>query len=243
MKIPFLDRKEEPTGESKGPSPLLGSEDPRFTEQFKNFSARFESRVDATKAKIVAITSAVAGEGKTVSAVNLAMNLASTGRKRVLLVDADLRKTALAKVLQLSPVPGLSEYLAGTAALKDTLRKSSVKGLAVIPGGARVPDPWGLIAGERFRAFPKAIRDHFDLILLDTPPIIPVSDTLAMRDLVDGFVLVYRLGFTPHPMFRQALEEIGEKKLLGVVLNAVKPPSHKHYQKYYGEYYGSQAQP
>ena len=235
MNIPFLKRREDPSGEP--PTSLFQSEDAMFVEQFKSLSSRFEYRIDVLKCKVVAVTSAIAGEGKTVSAVNLATNLASSGRKKVLLVDVDLRKCDLAKGVGVTPVPGLSEYLADSASLKEILRKSPVKGLVVIPGGMRIAAPWDLLSGERFRTFHKAIREHFDLVLLDTPPVIPVSDTLAMRDLVDGFVLVYRLGHTPHPMFKQAMDEIGEKKLLGVVLNAVEPQSEKYYQRYYGKYY------
>jgi capsular exopolysaccharide synthesis family protein len=211
--------------------------DPMFVEQVKSLSSRFEYRIETLKCKVVAVTSTVAGEGKTVTAVNLATDLASSGRKKVLLVDVDLRKCDLAKGLGVPPVPGLSEYLAGSASLKEILQKSPVKGLVVIPGGMRIAVPWDLLSGERFRDFHKAVRDHFDVVLMDTPPVIPVSDTHALRDLVDGFVLVYRLGHTPHPLLKQAMDDIGEKKLLGVVLNGVEPQSERYYQRYYGGYY------
>lgn len=211
--------------------------DPMFVEQFKSLSSRFEYRIDVLNCKVVAVTSAIAGEGKTVSAANLATNLASSGRKKVLLVDVDMRKCDLAKRVRVPPVPGLTEFLAGAASMKEILRNSVAPGLSVVPGGMRIAAPWELLSGERFRAFLKEVRDRYDLILLDTPPVIPVSDTHALRDLVDGFVLVYRLGHTPHPMFKQVMDEIGEKKLLGVVLNAVVPQSERYYQRYYGGYY------
>jgi capsular exopolysaccharide synthesis family protein len=237
MNIPFLKRREDPSGEPPDRSFLFHAGDAMFVEQFKSLSSRFEYRVDVLNCKVVAVTSAVAGEGKTVSSVNLARNLASSGRKKVLLVDVDLRKCDLANGVGVPPVPGLTEYLAGSAAMKEILRNSLAPGLSVVPGGMRITAPWELLSGERFRAFLKEVRDRFDLILLDAPPVIPVSDTHAMRDLVDGFILVYRLGHTPHPMFRQAMDEIGEKRLLGVVLNAVEPQSERYYQRYYGKYY------
>lgn len=237
MKIPFLNRKENPSGEPPERSFLLQGGDPMFVEQFKSLSSRFEYRIDVLQCKVVAVTSAVAGEGKTVSALNLATNLASSGRKKVLLADVDLRKCDLARGVGIPPVPGLSEYLAGSASLKDILQRSPLKGLVVIPGGMRIAAPWDFLSGERFRTFLNAVREHFDIVLLDTPPVIPVSDTHALRDLVDAFVLVYRLGHTPHPMLKQAMDDIGEKKLLGVVLNAVEPQSEKYYQRYYGKYY------
>jgi len=240
MEIPFLKRKEGPSWETPDRSSLFQSTDLMFNEQYKNFSARVEYHVDMRGYKVVAVTSSIAGEGKTVSTVNLAANLTSAGRKKVLLVDVDLRKSDLARWLRVPPRPGLTEILGGSARLKDTLRYALAQGVHVIPGGTRIAAPWDLIKGERFTAFLNEIRETYDVILLDTPPIVPVSDTLALRELVDGFILVYRLGFTPHTLFRQTMEEIGEKKLVGVLLNAVEPESERYYQKYYGKYYTKQ---
>jgi capsular exopolysaccharide synthesis family protein len=236
MKIPFLNHREEPSGMPSRAS-LFRSTDLIFNEQFKNFSARFEYNVDVRGLKTVAVTSSIAGEGKTVSTVNLAMNLASTGRKKVLLVDFDLRKSDLARGLRIPPRPGMAEYLSGSASLEDTIRYGLAKGLHVIPSGAQIAAPWELITGDRFRGFLKDIRDTYDVILLDTPPIVPVSDSLALREVVDGFILVYRLGYTPHTLFRRTMEDIGEPKLLGVLLNGEEPQSQRYYQRYYGKYY------
>jgi len=237
MKIPFLNRDEDRKGEATNRYTLFQRRDQNFTEQYKNFCARFEYSVDTRDCKVVAVTSAIAGEGKTVSTVNLAANLASAGRKKVLLIDLDLRKSDLAKGLRFPSVPGLAELLDGTANVKEVLRHLIEQGLHVIPSGRRVSAPWKMITGERFRILLKELREQYDLILLDTPPMAPVSDTLALRDLVDGVVLVHRLGHTPHTLFRQALEDIGEKKLLGVLLNGVEQQSERYYRKYYGKYY------
>lgn len=237
MKIPFLDLKECPPPETMESGTSFLRSDPMFVEQFKSLSSRFEYRIDVLKCKVVGVSSAVAGEGKTVSAMNLAMNLSSSGRKKVLLVDVDLRKCDLARRVGIDTVPGLTEFLAGAASARQILRNSVTPGLTIVPGGMRISAPWELLSGELFRAFIREVRERYDLVLLDTPPVIPVSDTHALRDLVDGFVLVYRLGQTPHPMFKQALDDIGEKKLLGVVLNGVERQSEKYYQRYYGKYY------
>lgn len=237
MKIPFLWRDQDRKGEATDRYTLFQRKDQNFAEQYKNFCSRFEFSVEKRDCKIIAITSAVAGEGKTVSTVNLAVDLASTGRKKVLLVDLDLRKSDLAKGLRFRSTPGMVELLEGTAALDEVLRFVITQGLHVIPSGKRVSDPWGLLTGEKFRTFLQELRDQYDVILLDTAPMLPVSDTLVLRDLVDGVVLVHRLGYTPHNLFRQALEDIGEKKLLGVLLNGVEPQSERYYQRYYGKYY------
>jgi len=148
-----------------------------------------------------------------------------------------LRKSDLAKGLQFRSTPGMVELLEGSAGLNEVLRYVITQGLHVIPSGKRVANPWGLLGGETFRIFLQELREMYDVILLDTAPVIPVSDTLVLRDLVDGIVLVHRLGYTPHNLFRQALEDIGEKKLLGVLLNGVEPQSERYYQRYYGKYY------
>ena len=83
------------------------------------------------------------------------------------------------------------------------------------------------------------LRQLYDIVLLDTPPIIPVADTMSMRERLDGIILVYHAGYTPLTMFKQATEEIGEKKILGVILNGVEPKSERYYGKYYGHYYSS----
>lgn len=215
------------------------NEDFLYLEQFKALRAKFEYRVDMYNWKIVAVTSAIAGEGKTVSCVNLARNLATAGRKKVLLIDLDLRKSDLARALDMNPAPGLSEFLAGSAVLKDIVRPQLEPGLHVVPGGAPISAPADLIAGERFRSFLQQLRDHFDVVLLDTPPVIPVADTINVREQVDGFLFVYRVGHTPHPMLRQAVEEVEEKRILGVVLNGVEPRSERYYYRYYGKYYKS----
>ncbi len=224
-------------GESLDRHTLFRSTDQIFNEQHKNFCARVEYAIDTQGCKVVAVTSAIAGEGKTVSTLNLARNLAGTGRKKVVLVDLDLRKSDLAKGLRFSSTPGVAELLGGTATLDDVLRHVLSHGLTVIPSGKRVAVPWEMITGEKFRDFLQVLRDLYDVVLLDTPPVVPVSDTLALREVVDRFVLVYRLGFTPHTLFRQALEDIGEAKLLGVLLNGVPPQTERYYQRYYGKYY------
>ena len=235
--IPFLDFHRDRQPGATDRYTLFQSKDQIFTEQYKNFSARFEHAIDTRGYKVVAISSAVAGEGKTVSTVNLASNLASTGRKKVLLIDLDLRKSDLAKGLRFVSTPGMVELLQGSADLNEVLRFVITQGLHVIPSGKLVSSPWGLLAGERFRTLLQELREQYDVILLDTAPILPVSDTLVLRDLVDGIILVHRLGYTPHNLFRQAIEDIGEKKLLGVLLNGVEPQSERYYQRYYGKYY------
>lgn len=238
MKNPFSLLERKATWEAVSP-PLarVGNQDPVYLEQIKAMRAKFEYRIDMLKIKVVAVTSAIAGEGKTTSCAQLAIHLAMTGRKKVLLIDADMRKSDLAKGMNLPTLPGLGEFLTGAVTLKEIVRNSFLPGLYIISGGSRIGEPANLLSGEKFRAFLGDVRSHFDVILLDTPPILPVADTLGLRDQVDGFLFLYRVGYTPYPMLRQATEEVGEEKILGVVLNGVMPKNQRYYQRYYGKYY------
>ena len=217
----------------------LGSEDLFYFEQIKALRAKLETKIDALDIKVLAVTSSIAGEGKTLSCANLGANLASAGTRKVLLIDVDLRKSDLARGMDVKPLPGLTEYLAGTVEAKDIVRESVTPGLWIIPAGTRSSDPTDLLAGGRFREFLWQAREKCDIVLLDTPPILPVADTLTLRDQIDGFLFLFRAGFTPHQMLGQALADVGEQKVLGVVLNGVETKSQKYYRKYYGRYYNN----
>jgi succinoglycan biosynthesis transport protein ExoP len=211
--------------------------DPHYHELFKGLRAKVEYKIDMVELRVLAVTSAVAEEGKTLTAINLAANMASTGRKKVLLMDMDLRKASIASMLGIAKGPGLSEYLHGTVPREQILRNSSVPGLFIIPGGRTISSPADILAGERFRSFLKDLREQFDLVILDTPPVLPVPDALTISEQVDAFIMLFRLSHTPHQFFRQAIEELGERKIMGVVLNGEEQKSGKYYSKYYGKYY------
>lgn len=242
MKIPFLDFF---TGNGVDPGReridllKVGEEDPMFLEQFKALRSKLEYRMDVLGWKVIGVTSTIAGEGKTLTCAKLAVSLARTKRKAVLLVDADIRKADLSKGFGIPAHPGLTEYLLGAVAFPDVVRKSAVPGLDTVSTGTSVSAPADLLAGDGFGTFIEEARKRYDLVLLDTPPILPVADTMSMRERLDGLIFVYRAGFTPLTMFKQATEEIGEKKILGVVLNGVEPKSDRYYGKYYGQYYTS----
>jgi len=183
------------------------------------------------------VSSAVAGEGKTLTAIQLAANMASTGRKKVLLVDMDLRKSDIAKELGMAADAGMSEFLSGALPREKILRNSVVPGLSVIVGGKTISSPTDMLAGEKFRSLLRDLREQFDLVILDTPPILPVPDAVTISEQVDAFILLFRFRHTPHQLFRQAIEDLGERKIVGVVLNGEEKKSDKHYHKYYGKYY------
>jgi capsular exopolysaccharide synthesis family protein len=213
--------------------------DPFYTEMIRGFRAKVEYQIDATGLRILGLTSAVAGEGKTKTAIHLAVNMASTGRKKVLLMDLDLRKSDIASEMRIGASPGLSEYLMGAVSREEILRITSIRGLFLIPAGKPVHSPVDMLAGEKFRSLLKELRGHFDLLILDTPPILPVPDALTISEQLDAFILVFRLSFTPYKLFQQAADELGTGRIMGVVLNGDEKKSDKYYSRYYGNYYKS----
>ena len=186
---------------------------------------------------VIAVTSAVAGEGKTFAAANLAVNLAAAGERKTLLLDFDMRNSDLAEGMGIVPTPGLSEFLSEQVQLKEVVRNSHYKGLFVIPSGANVSNPTDFLTRSSFEQTLKYLRSHFNYIVIDTPPVLPVSDTLILRDYVDGFILVVRSDFTPYNMIKKTVEEIGESSILGVIINGVMQEGKRYYKRYYGKYY------
>ena len=211
--------------------------DPYYCEIVKGLRAKVEYKMETLNLRVLAVSSAIAGEGKTMTAIQLAANMASTGRKKILLVDMDLRKSSIARELGIASDPGLSDFLSGSVPKEKILRISVVPGLSVIVGGKTILSPTDMLAGERFRSLLRGLREEFDLVILDTPPILPVPDAVTISEQVDAFILLFRFNHTPHQLFRKAIEELGERKIVGVVLNCEEKNSDKYYHKYYGKYY------
>jgi capsular exopolysaccharide synthesis family protein len=207
--------------------------------------------------QVILFTSGSAGEGKTVTAVNQALTLAQAGA-RVLLIDADIRKPRLHKLFNLSNGHGLSTYLTGQSDLERIIYEVAPNGngtdgevagvackLYVLPSGPLPPNPAELVGSQRMRETLKTLREHFDYIVIDTPPVLPVTDAVLLATMSDGVVLVVRGQDTPTDVAvksRDRLEYV-RAKILGVVLNDVDVTSgdYHHYHRYYYSYYADTA--
>jgi protein-tyrosine kinase len=222
-----------------GQTPVFNMQkiDPLYNELFKGLRAKVEYKIDMVDLRVLAVTSAITGEGKTLTAINLAVNMASTGRKRVVLIDLDLRKGSIARMLGMTTGPGLSDFLWGAVQKEEIIRRATIPGLVIIPSGRTMSSPADTLAGEKFRSFLRDLRSQYDLVIIDTPPVLPVPDALTISEQVDAFIMLFRLRHTPQKLFRQALEELGDRKIMGVVLNGEEKKSDKYYSRYYGHYY------
>lgn len=174
----------------------------------------------AHELKVVAVTSAVASEGKSATATNLGVVMAQLGR-RVLIVDADLRKPRLHEVLQVSNRAGLVSYLTGNADFESIISRTSVPNLFVVPAGPNPPNPSELLASERMQELVRLARSRFDFVVIDTPPILPVTDAALVGALVDGVTLCLRAGKVTREEARSCRDRLqfAGIKVLGVVLN------------------------
>lgn len=190
--------------------------------------------------RAIAVTSATPGEGKSTTAINLATAFANAGQK-VILVDADLRRPMVHKVFHVDNSRGLTTLLVGENpsldALDAAIAETPVHGLYVIPSGPIPPNPAELLGTQRFRDLLDAIRDQADAVIIDTPPVVAVTDAAVVGSRVDGVILVVSAGSATRPAVIQAKEALQSVKanILGVVLNQV---DHKSGDYYYYYYYG-----
>ncbi len=192
---------------------------PRSTEQFRRLAhSLYRLRVER-HARVIGITSAVPEEGKTLTSVNVAVSLAESYRQRVLLVDADLRRPAIANLVNL-PIPdgGLTEWLSRQDDTECPMVRLSPR-LSIVTSAAAQQDPVALLASLRMTVLLAAARADFDWVLVDTPPAGLLCDAGVLDGSLDGFLMVVAAGRTRSDAVRQAIETVGKNRLLGMVLN------------------------
>lgn len=197
------------------------------SEQYKTLRTNLLSLSSAKKPiKTIAITSAIHNEGKTITALNLAITLAhDLNKKSILFVDADLRKSRVPKILGIDGKieGGLSEYLQNGHTLDSVLIKTPIENLTLLPAGSIPKHPAELLSTHKMRDLLKILKTHFDYIILDTPPIIPVTDPSVIGAQVDGVVVVVQAGRTQRNVVKSAkhLLDQARVKVLGYVMTSV----------------------
>ena len=212
------------------------------------------------KGKLFLITSSFVQEGKTLNVVNLALSMAQAGNK-VLLVDADLRKPLVHRVFGLSKEPGITDYVLGNYHWKevtnsisdvmlgdfgidDILQTPGMDNMNFVTAGTKPPNPTEILSSSRFKEFLTEAAKEYDFIFVDTPPILPVADATEIAPLMDGIFLVYTVGKIGRGALKRAKSTLDnvEAKVLGVILNNVKPEAGPEYFRYHSHYYyGSEA--
>lgn len=196
---------------------------------------------DEQKCRVVGLTSAVRGEGKSTTTINLAFSLAQTG-KRVLVVEADMRLPTISKRLGLEDAQGLSNLLAGLSSGAEVMQSSGLhENLWVITAGDIPPNPSELLGSEQMRVTIEVLGKNFDFILLDLPPVNAVSDPLVVSKLVSGMIVVVRQNYSNRRSLSEAIRQLRfvNAKLLGFVMTGsdISAKGKKRYGKKYGYNY------
>jgi protein-tyrosine kinase len=190
-----------------------------IAEQYRAIRTRIGSRDEHVPLRSLMITSPGAGDGKSVTAANLALTMAQEHQRNILLVDADLRSPAAHALFGLASTPGLADVLNGTVALDEALVYLPDFNLTVLPAGNAPQYPTELLGSAAMRRMLDTLRARFDRVVLDVPPVAPLADVGTVAPLVDGVVMVVRAGVTQRPALDQALAAFEPRQMLGLVLN------------------------
>ncbi len=219
-------------------SKAVVAEDPASlaSDQYRVLRTNLLKLSQAQTLKVVLIASPGPGDGKTLTALNLALTFCQKQDTRVLLVEGDLRKPAISSLMKLEPGRGLSDYLSEEAALEEIIRPTCVPRFHLLASGRMVNNPTDLLHSPRLATLMETARHHFDWVVLDGPPTNPVADYELLAAHSDGILLVVRPFHTSRDLLRLTTESLQDKKVLGVVLNA--STSFQRYGGYYGYGYG-----
>lgn len=231
----------EKSANSRKQGSLIQSGDPRhsFVEAYRNLRSSLLYMAEAGKRpKTILVTSSVPNDGKSVTAANLAVTMASAD-SRVLLVDADLRKGELHRLFGISAEPGLSEVLSKGTAWESVVQPTRFNNLFVLPAGAFTVQSSELFIGETTKRFLQEAVGKYDYVILDTVPVMAADDVTSLAPQVDGVLFVVRSAFTSARVARASLESLYQRqvRVLGLVFNAVRPSSVDYYYYRYKDYY------
>jgi tyrosine-protein kinase Etk/Wzc len=220
---------------------LIVVEDPDspISESFRTIKVHIQqSLADFDSPKIILVTSPAESEGKSLVSINLAGSFAQSNKK-TLLIDCDLRRPTIHTAIGVEKKPGLSDYLAGKVRLDDVIEKTKANNLSVITAGTNVSNPAEVIGSKMMSSFLQEMKDFFDIIIVDSAPIIAVIDAEILSKLVDGTILIISADKTKSQLMTDAVDLLRRNKVtfLGAVLNNFKyKRGYGYYYKYYYNY-------
>jgi protein-tyrosine kinase len=207
-------------------------------EAYRGLRTRLMRAQSKSGLKSIAITSGLPGDGKTLTTMNLGLCYAQLPQQRVLLIDADLRTCGLTGMLDQPGTPGLAEVLAGNVSPDEAIVATNQTNLFVLPAGTVSSSPPELFTGQRWQEFLNHCGELFKVILVDTPPILPLADFELISIACDGILTVVRAHHGQRDALQKTASALDPKKLLGVVFNATEVARHDSYNYGYGYGYG-----
>ena len=215
---------------------------PGVIEQYRHLAAVLHHAQEASGVKSVMVTSALQSEGKTLTAANLALTLSESYQRRVLVIDADLRRPRMHELFALPPGQGLSDTLAGSRGGKLPVH-SVTPHLWVLSAGHAVVDPMSSLVSPAMKQLLDDARASFDWVIVDTPPIAILTDANLLAGMIDTTLLVVSAVATPYPMVQRAAQALGTNRILGVVLNRADETGMPETYSYYGKEKATPASP
>ena len=201
-------------------------------EAFRLLSVRLRHLRRTRELRKLLITSTIPQEGKSMVSANLACALASSTRRKILLLEGDVRRPSLSKVFGLKAHPGLCEWLEGGRSLVSSLYRLEPGGIWLFPAGHGPANPLELLESTKLPALMEQLAGWFDWIVIDSPPVLPLADTSVWTRLADGILLVTRQGTTQKRHLQRGVEALESKKVIGAVLNSSKNSSDNEYYSY-----------
>jgi protein-tyrosine kinase len=188
-------------------------------EQYRSLRTRIKGSENGRVFRSFIITSPNKGDGKSLTAANLALTMGQDFQQRVLLVDADLRRPSIHHLFGINETPGLSDVLMGGSTLENALVDIPEHHLTVLPSGLVPVHPAELLGSAGMRRVVDTLRTRYDRVILDMPPVAPLADVSIAAGMVDGILMIVRAGVTPKPAIERALAGLEVSKVLGLVLN------------------------
>lgn len=207
------------------------------SEQFKNLKIQLKQAESEQPLKVFTVSSPDAQDGKSLISVNLAFSFAQDPGCRVLIIDCDLRRPSLDRYLGVTSEPGLLQYLTG-GPLRPQCFMRRINNLHFMTAGGMAPNPIEALSMRKMKELVEYVRGAFDTVILDAPPFSPIADARVVTALSDGLIMVIRSGKTAYSSTDRAFKAIDQRKLLGVVLNDVKPMPFQTYHSYSYYQYG-----
>jgi len=216
-------------------------ESPSATE-FRRIYARLTSNRAEKRLQTILVTSAMLGEGKSVISSLLSITAALLRREKVALIDLDLRRGRVQEYFAFSDGPGVADVLAGKSNIKAVSRTTAIPNLSIITAGKVDGSPIDIFDHSDIPAFLQELKFYFDTIIIDSPPLIPVSDPMMIADQVDGVLVVIKSGVTPREVVSRAINLLDNSgvNLLGIIINDLESVLPYYYKEhYYGYHYSS----
>jgi capsular exopolysaccharide synthesis family protein len=212
-------------------------------EQFRTLRTELFHAAETRRTQIITVSSAVADEGKTSTLLNLALSIAQSKERRILVIEGDLRRPSFSSYLAIQPAVGLNDVLSGERDLFSSICCIQISGqnsenpeLYVLPVTEEAKNPTEMLSSERLGEMLARLREYFDFILLDSPPVIPFADSRLLANHSDAVILVIRAGVAPYETVEKAIEALSRGRILGIVLNGAEHMKESGYYDYYYYY-------